>query len=131
MRLLLIVLLSFSISLRCKAQRLDSIQIIHKMIIGTWIDVDSPDHIMTISADTVRMDNDCWVYKIKLEKPRNGKVKRGEYWFGFSYHNCNEQLMQYQGNIMTNNTCTYMKYYDDTEDSTLNLAETFVFIRKK
>lgn len=128
MRLLLIAILSLILPLGGKAQGIDSTQIIHKMIIGTWVDVDSPNHILTISADTLRMGNDCWVYKIKLEKPRNGKVKKGEYWFGFSFHNCNEHLMQYMGNIMTDNS--YIGFYDGTEDTSVTNSETFVFKRK-
>ena len=128
MRLVLIVLLSLSISLRCKGQRVDSTQIIHKMIIGTWIDVDSPNHIMSISVDTVRMDNDCWKYKIKIE-PSHGKREDGQYWFGFSFHNCNEHLMQYMGNIMTDST--YIGFYDATEDTSVTNSETFVFKKEK
>lgn len=129
MKFLLLVILSLILALGCKGQRIDSTQIIHKMIIGIWVDVDSPDHIMTISADTVRMDNDCWVYKIKLEKPRNGKIKRGEYWFGFSFHNCNENLMQYMGNIMTDSR--YMGFYDGTDDTSMTHSESYVFKKKK
>jgi hypothetical protein len=98
------------------------------MIIGTWVDIDAPEHIWIISSDTVKTEGQCWIYKVKIEQPRNNKKIKGQYWFGFSYHNCNEQSIAYFGNISIDSI--YMKCYDSTQDTSLTNSETFVFKRK-
>jgi hypothetical protein len=131
MKAVSIIILSLFISISGVGQTTnDSIKRIHTLIMGTWVDVDGPNHIMTISDDTVKEEGGfCWIYKIQVESARNNIKKRGQYWFAFSYHNCDEQFIQYSGGISVDDD--YMRFYDGTADTSIVHSETFVFKRKR
>jgi hypothetical protein len=105
--LLLVLIMSFG----CKAQKNDTVEVIHNLLIGTWVDVDNPDHIWAISKDTIRTEITCWSkYKIDIEHHAGARTQ-GLYWFGLSYQYCGETFRLVIENISLDNT--YMKFHDN------------------
>lgn len=89
----------FILSFGCKAQKNDTVEIIHNLLAGTWVDVENPDHIWSISKDTIRTEITCWAkYKIDIEHHQGVKTA-GIYWFGLGYQYCGEAFRLHIDNI--------------------------------
>ncbi|HXP49888.1 MAG TPA: hypothetical protein VN922_08045 [Bacteroidia bacterium] len=103
----------------------DTLNQLHRMIIGTWVDVVSPNNIWSISTDSIRNSN-CWTdYFINLENVTSNK-ETVTYWFGIDYLKCGEKdntNREYFGNISINDT--YMSFHDFDSET------TFVFKKKQ
>lgn len=112
------------ISFGCRAQSNDTVEIIHKLLVGTWVDVESPTHQWTITYDTIKTEITCWVkYKIDKEKRPPGPDTPGVYWFGMGYQYCGETFRLYIENISLD--ANFMKFHD------LDNGVTYQFKRKK
>jgi hypothetical protein len=123
MRIFFTLSIIFCISFGCCAQSSDTAEIIHKSLIGTWIDVDEPGHQWAITKDTIRTEVTCWV-KYTISKERHpGPFVPGVYWFGLSYQYCGENWRIKIENISLDGT--YMKFHD------LDNGVTYQFKRKQ
>ncbi len=118
----------------CKEQKNDTIIAIQKMLIGKWMSTDDSS-IINIGYDTVCggfTSSALCKYKIEIEEP-HGKIKQGQYWFGFALHRCKENdssgFNDYFGSISIDSTSMYFYAFEEEHDTALKSCETEAFIK--
>jgi hypothetical protein len=110
MRIFFTLFIIFALSFGCRAQSMDTAEIIHKLLVGTWVDTKDPDHQWTISKDTIKTEMACWVKYLINKERRPGPFVPGVYWFGLSYQYCGETFRLNIENISLDNSS--MKFHD-------------------